>query len=72
MLIDVLTEAQLMVRRYEDDPLPGVEALLDGIAKQVEAEKILQKESNAEAMLIHAFIATHITNALSGLKEEKN
>ncbi len=52
-------------RKYEGDPLPGVEALLNGIAKQIEVEQRLQKEINAEAMLIQAFMDTHITNALS-------
>ncbi len=51
-------------RKYEGDPLPGVEALLDGIARQVEAEERLQTETNAEAMLIQSFMATNITNAL--------
>ncbi len=51
-------------RKYKGDYLPGVEALLDGIAKQVEVEERLQKETNAEAMLIKSFVATHITKAL--------
>ncbi len=52
-------------RKYEDDTLLGVEPLLDGIGKKFEAEEILRKETNAEAMHIQAFMATHITNALS-------
>ncbi len=58
-------------RKYEGDPLPGVEALLDGIAKQVLAEERLQKVTNAKAMLTQAFMATHITSALCLASKKK-
>ncbi len=51
-------------RKHEGDPAPGVEAVLDGISKQVEVEERLRKETNAEAMIIQEFMTTHITNAL--------
>ncbi len=55
------TFASTKVTHYQV-PLPGVEAFLDGIAKQFEVEERLQKEAKAEAMLIQAFMATHISN----------
>ncbi len=58
-------------RKYKADPLSVVAALLNGFVKQIEVKERLQKENNAEAMLIQAFMANHMTNALC-LASKKN
>ncbi len=59
------TFANMKVTHYQ------VSKLLDGIAKQVETEGMLQKETNAEVMLIQAFMFTHITSALCLASKKK-
>ncbi len=43
--------------KYEVYLLPGVEAVLNGISKQIEVEEKLKKGNNAAPMLIQAFMA---------------
>lgn len=43
-------------RIFNEDVLPNVEALLDGISREVEAEHQISKQENSEALLTQALV----------------
>ena len=49
-------------RKYNGNQLPGIEASLESTSKQVQVEEILQKETNAEALMTQALLSFHISN----------
>ncbi len=51
------------------DILPGIEVMLDGIAKQVQREQQLSRESDAEAMLTQALLSAATRKCLSSRKK---